>query len=451
MFFLIPENLNLVDDLTSMGCGRLLKHQDKFFDFIDVLYRQSHISNQNKNTKKITINKTFFPRHRDYLRKRYGQDSNKKWLGKIIIDTLLRLRYIESRNYSAGRFSYSYRLSNQMFSQDFRKVTATDSKFIKKIEKFKKDRMIYKTDIEKAVFDKLHELDLDFETAYDFVETIEDNNKYISYKIAASNFQDRHFFVETDRNGRIHTNITNLPKVLRRFLSWEGERLIEIDISNAQPFFLNELLIDYSYNDQRILDSTRNFQNTDEFYTEIQNTTVQCTDKTNPNPCTSPYVVDFFDQHYIEHTVSGSFYDMFQEHLNFSMSLDYSRAQVKTVVMGIFNGDESRRYYDRWVGSEAKIFENLFSNTLNVIREWKVEDHKRLSNKLQRIEADLMIKGVFRRILQQNPHVPIYTIHDGLLTIPAHAVYVESVIRDECAKVFGIVPKIIIKHDASAE
>ena len=40
-----------------------------------------------------------------------------------------------------------------------------------------------------------------------------------------------------DKYGRVHTNLTNLPKRLRQFLVVDGSSLSEIDVPNSQPLF----------------------------------------------------------------------------------------------------------------------------------------------------------------------------------------------------------------------
>jgi hypothetical protein len=47
---------------------------------------------------------------------------------------------------------------------------------------------------------------------------------------------------DVDDYGRVHTNITNLKRSLRKYLSVRGRRLVNVDIASSQPLFLALLL-----------------------------------------------------------------------------------------------------------------------------------------------------------------------------------------------------------------
>ncbi|MBS0001440.1 MAG: hypothetical protein KFF73_20810 [Cyclobacteriaceae bacterium] len=55
-----------------------------------------------------------------------------------------------------------------------------------------------------------------------------------------------------DKNGRFHTILSNAPKELRNYLSTNGERFIEIDITSTQPLQLLYVLKNYQYNTLKI-------------------------------------------------------------------------------------------------------------------------------------------------------------------------------------------------------
>ncbi len=63
-------------------------------------------------------------------------------------------------------------------------------------------------------------------------------------------------FTEDDFSGRIHTNITNLYKPLRKLLRVDGsdQTLGEIDIKNSQPLFLGVAAVKSGVVDRKYLD-----------------------------------------------------------------------------------------------------------------------------------------------------------------------------------------------------
>ena len=48
--------------------------------------------------------------------------------------------------------------------------------------------------------------------------------------------------IDVDDYGRVHTNITNLKRTLRKHLSVDGSRLVNCDVANSQPLFLGILM-----------------------------------------------------------------------------------------------------------------------------------------------------------------------------------------------------------------
>lgn len=60
---------------------------------------------------------------------------------------------------------------------------------------------------------------------------------------------------------------------------------------------------------------------------------------------------------------------------------------------------------------------------------------------MQNIEATLFIHVIANRIRQEKPDLPIYTIHDSVLTVPRAVNYVRTVIRDEFNQI-GVYPTL---------
>ena len=59
-----------------------------------------------------------------------------------------------------------------------------------------------------------------------------------AHQIAVEHIRQGELWFKVDDYGRIHTNLTNLPKMLRQYLAVDGERLANIDISESQPLFM---------------------------------------------------------------------------------------------------------------------------------------------------------------------------------------------------------------------
>src|SRR5690606_20114186 len=60
------------------------------------------------------------------------------------------------------------------------------------------------------------------------------NFYYSAFQMKLSNFR---FSRDKKSDNRLHTNLTNMPKGFRKYISYEGDQIISLDIKNSQPFF----------------------------------------------------------------------------------------------------------------------------------------------------------------------------------------------------------------------
>lgn len=66
-------------------------------------------------------------------------------------------------------------------------------------------------------------------------------------ELAAELIRQGDWRLDVDEYGRVHTNITNLKKTLRKHLSVDGRRLVNCDVANSQPLFLGILLMNRAH------------------------------------------------------------------------------------------------------------------------------------------------------------------------------------------------------------
>ena len=71
--------------------------------------------------------------------------------------------------------------------------------------------------------------------------------------------------------------------------------------------------------------------------------------------------------------------------------------------------------------------------------------HTRLAIKLQRLESDMILRTICKRIISEKPDIPIFTIHDSIMTTDENVNYVKQVMIEEFANRFGIVPSFKIE------
>ncbi|TEW75111.1 hypothetical protein [Lutibacter litoralis] len=72
-------------------------------------------------------------------------------------------------------------------------------------------------------------------------------NKYNNSMLTISKIKNQNFSLSIDNTSRrFHSNLTNLRSILRNTLTYNGEKLISIDIKNSQPY-LSLLLFNYDF------------------------------------------------------------------------------------------------------------------------------------------------------------------------------------------------------------
>ena len=91
-----------------------------------------------------------------------------------------------------------------------------------------------------------------------------------------------------------------------------------------------------------------------------------------------------------------------------------------------------------------EVFENQFPTVTAFMADMKGEGdkhYKNVAHQMQACESKLIFGGCCRELMDRHPDVPIWTIHDSLLTVPGCEGLVRAVLRDNFARL-GIVPTL---------
>jgi hypothetical protein len=134
---------------------------------------------------------------------------------------------------------------------------------------------------------------------------------------------------------------------------------------------------------------------------------------------------------YLDACENGTFYEELAYTWKMACSTKAERNRVKRswcyLTFGKHRPDSLRwkRYSDRWPTCAA-FLEGL-----------KAPDYKAVARFLQRLESDLMIRGVADHLRLHYPHIPLITVHDSVLTTEAHLATVQSVILTTWSAING--------------
>ncbi|MBX9584959.1 MAG: hypothetical protein K2X87_32035 [Gemmataceae bacterium] len=350
------------------------------------------------------------------------------------------------RHYIKHEESRKYRLAAGLRAETHRRHPVTHAGLARKLVKLREAKAAEVTlDVHRHLWSNLHRVEIDFTNVR---RDLCDRPELVHQ---AEVLHDRQYHFHADEYGRVHTNLTNLSRALRPYLSVGGSPLVNLDIRNSQPLLLSVLVVNWCVNGGGLspLHSFHLDRERDALYLDIpedffsKKQSLNCSD-TNPSPSHTLYDVKLHAVlhglglpedllRYIGLTQEGRFYEylMRQAAVPPARRDDFKREFFGKVLFC--------KNHERYV--EGRAFEGLFPSVAGVIREIKREDYTQASKLLQRVESSLVINRVVRRLMEALPDAFVATIHDSVLTTRDVAGEVEAAVRREFGRV-GLTPTL---------
>ena len=251
----------------------------------------------------------------------------------------------------------------------------------------------------------------------------------------------------SDRNHRLNSSVTNLPKLLRPFLLCNGAPMECVDVSSSQPYILSSVMnvkffndcnngynlstiypelykilvdkikdssITYSDNNDTLYYSSNTGYTTSTYSTSVSNSSsfMWCNLFTTSELDSihrytqSPFYLDFYTH------VLDRYYTYTNTPLRAAKTDD--REKLKNTMMYVLFEDKMNH---RNNNEQIKIFQTVFPG----VERWINQIHKmigkqRFSYLLQRAESYLLLNVICREFKEQNQSAPLITIHDGVFT-----------------------------------
>ena len=207
---------------------------------------------------------------------------------------------------------------------------------------------------------------------------------------------------------RFYSVLTNMHKPLRQFLRYNGERLIEWDITNSQPLFSTLLLSRKFYEDNPF--------NLDEVCSlnEYIKKRVQGGPGTSPGAIMFPKIERYLSEPdvclYVKESIGGTVYEYIADKIFGSVTKE-NRDKAKKLIYQSMFCEVQYKYQDK----KVEQFKNLFPNVYRVFVQFKKPDHSVLALMLQNIEAKFILERCVNGLQEKFPDVPFFTIHDSFL------------------------------------
>lgn len=221
---------------------------------------------------------------------------------------------------------------------------------------------------------------------------------YSSWLMSLDYIKDGNYYthVEYGNDGRVYTPITSFPKKLMQYVRLNGKPLVQLDCSNSQPLLFSVFL------KQNYKDLTDDMKK------------------------------------YIELTEKGELYSYIKSLLT-TAGLSFNEDGFKAEFFAkIFYSKEKKSH--KW----RTLFASEFPAVAAAITKEKKGEPKNLSKKLSLLESEIMIKGVARKVYENNIY-EILTKHDAILTTANNVDIILNIMLEEFEK-YEIRPTIKVEN-----
>ncbi len=388
----------------------------------------------------------FVPLNAEMLR------SSKKDYRKYL-DALLNSGVLETDGqYLVGEKSTGFRFTPK-YNGPFKAVNITGRALQKRIQNNKAQRLTPGKDKYPYLTKWFNEkLELKSE-AFDYFENenaravIEDEMSKLHYtNVSISKFRDQDFWYSVDSTvGRFHSNFTNLRSDFRKFIRYDHQNLISIDITNSQPYFSTLVLQpDFYY---RTSDPDK--------FTIKQIKLPQInkpykTFKLNPlsSPDTTPMIgkiISKLDRSEIDEYCSlvfnGTLYEYLAHQFRYHLNIPFDRNGAKLAVFKILFS----KHYPK-PDKKTSIFMKEFESVYDAFGILKKVDYTFLAKLLQTIESNAVLDRMCGLIAHEKPEMPIFTIHDSIVCPSGEEGYVADIMSNILSKMIGHKPHLRFKN-----
>jgi hypothetical protein len=327
----------------------------------------------------------------EILHRYLGVDGT-KYVKKVLTETgIIVIDHHHSRIH--GR-SKSYGFTKGLFDGELSEYRVTSRKLISM--RLKDTFGEYKENLEQDSFLNIEKYSIDY-AVYQFIKDKWMAGEltpmqYMCHYLRAKEIDFKDFYVHRDEDGRLYTNFTSLPKIMRPFISLDGVRIVlrEVDVSACMAFILGILL-------QRDWFSSKD--------------------------------TDLF----IKMSQEPDFYAKMASYIG------YESTDLKTEFLTMLNAKNGHRtvlpIYNKFI--------EKFPNVADFINETNEENQANLYHACIKIESKVMVDMAYGRLMSYSRKA--FGIHDGILVEPQDVDLASRLIRKGFREEFGSEPVIKVK------
>ncbi|MFZ6024572.1 MAG: hypothetical protein ACOYVG_08985 [Bacteroidota bacterium] len=441
MKYLIPENVDI--DLLVKNGATAGVDPFKVNHLLYIIHIISSIPAQNKSIKNQD---GFVPVHAQTLQRKVR---NYNQYLKYLVDTgvlVVNRQYVPGKKSKGYKFAEKYNSPLTMFQ--YGKTLTPKSGTRKKLsaeQQRKYGHLVKWFSPEFTIDQQLSRCYIEWELKVNSTRNYKDRKTYVQQYnrslASVENFSHRGAIFPTidDFGYRFHSPLTNLKSELRNFLKYNGLNLVSIDINNSQPY-MSTLLFHPSFwetsQSTDVLTHNKIGVNIEDVFNSrrVYDSFIMLCKKANNNKMS--------DLHrYIGLVREGTFYEGVAKYTG---SEEISRKEIKAAVFQtLFTHN---RFIAQAEAANKRLFKHHFPDVYDLFSRLKVKDKRTLPKLLQRIESHKILLGITKHIAQEQPNLPIFTIHDSIVTIEGSEAYLMETMTAQLTRTFGFPPKLTVSH-----
>lgn len=144
-------------------------------------------------------------------------------------------------------------------------------------------------------------------------------------------------------------------------------------------------------------------------------------------------------ERFIRSVTEGKFYEDFLDLLSSKgITGIVTRPEAKKAIYLVLFTDN--RFFNGEEAGPKKLFSEVYPTVYSYFSLLKHKDKSRLSRLLQSIESWLVLDRICERISDERPDLPIFTVHDSIVTTEGNQDYVQRIMKEEIQHYVGHVP-----------
>ena len=148
---------------------------------------------------------------------------------------------------------------------------------------------------------------------------------------------------------------------------------------------------------------------------------------------------------FCQYVCDGTFYEYIKAQLiSRGYEVPADRGKLKEMVFQTMF--TSNRFKGQPEAKPKRIFEEIFPNVAEVFSLIKTKKSNVLPILLQSIESYLFLQVISKRISSEFPGLPIFTVHDSIITLKGHEDKIEQIMIEELTRAIGLPPKISVEY-----